>query len=76
MCAIAITEQLLIVGRESGALRRFTLPHITEELKLFWKPLPLIIGINSDQTRLGLIDIAGSLNILEINSQGGSVLEF
>ena len=71
MCAITITEQLLIVGRESGALRRFTLPHITEQSKLFWN-----IGINSDQTRLGLIDIAGSLNILEINSQGGSVLEF
>lgn len=57
-------------------LRRFTLPHITEESKLFWKPLPMIIGINCDCTRLGLVDITGVLNILEINSQGGSVLEF
>lgn len=74
ICAVAVTEQMLIVGRESGVLRRFTLPHITQESKLFWKPLPLIIGINSDCTRLGLIDITGVLNILEINSQGGSVL--
>lgn len=36
----------------------------------------MIIGINSDCTRLGLIDITGVLNILEINTQGGSVLEF
>ena len=76
ICAIAVTEQLLIVGRESGVLRRFTLPHITEETKLFWKPLPMIVGINSDCTRLGLIDITGVLNVLEINTQGGNVLEF
>jgi WD repeat-containing protein 35 len=36
----------------------------------------MIIGINCDQTRLALIDITGVLNILEVNSQGGSVLEF
>jgi hypothetical protein len=36
----------------------------------------MIIGINCDQSRLALIDITGVLNILEINSQGGSVLEF
>jgi WD repeat-containing protein 35 len=76
ICAIAVTEQLLIVGRESGVLRRFTLPHITEEAKLFWKPLPILISINCDCSRLGLIDITGVLNILEVNSQGGNVLEF
>lgn len=64
ICAVAVNEQMLIIGRESGVLRRFTLPHITEEPKLFWKPLPLIIGINSDCTRLGMIDITGVLNIL------------
>jgi WD repeat-containing protein 35 len=30
ICGAAINEQLLIVGLESGVLRRFTLPHITE----------------------------------------------
>lgn len=29
ICGIAVNEQLLIVGREGGSLRRFTLPHIT-----------------------------------------------
>jgi WD repeat-containing protein 35 len=74
ICGAAVNEQLLILGRESGALRRFTLPHITEEPKLFWKALPMLIEINSDGTRLALVDIAGVLNILEINSQGGNIL--
>jgi WD repeat-containing protein 35 len=76
ICGMAVREHLLIVGRESGVLRRFTLPHITEEAKLFWKPVPTLIGINCDCTRLALVDISGVLNLLEINAQGGNVLEF
>jgi WD repeat-containing protein 35 len=76
ICGVAVSEQLLIIGRESGVLRRFTLPHITEETKLFWKALPMLIDINCDGTRLALIDISGVLNILEINAQGGNVFEF
>jgi WD repeat-containing protein 35 len=76
ICCVAANENVLIVGRESGVLQRFTLPHISEETKLFWKPLSAIIGINCDSTRLALVDISGTLNILEINSQGGNVLEF
>lgn len=76
ICGVAVSEQLLIIGRESGVLRRFTLPHITQETKLFWKALPMLIDINCDGTRLALIDISGVLNILEINAQGGNVFQF
>jgi|JI6StandDraft_1071083.scaffolds.fasta_scaffold01989_4 WD repeat-containing protein 35 len=76
ICCVAANDNVLIVGRESGVLQRFTLPHISEETKLFWKPLPAMIGINCDSSRLALVDISGTLNILEINSQGGNVLEF
>lgn len=76
ICCVAANENMMIIGRESGVLQRFTLPHISEETKLFWKPLPAMIGINCDATRLALVDISGTLNILEVNSQGGNVLEF
>ena len=76
ICGMDVKENLLIIGRESGVLKRFTLPHITEEAKLFWKPLPMIIGINCDCSRLALVDITGILNIMEINAQGGNILEF
>ena len=74
--ALTATESCLIIGLESGTILRYNLPYISVEKKLSWKPMPTIIGMNSNGTRLSLIDSQGTLNIMEINSQGGNVLEF
>lgn len=74
--AITATESSLIIGLESGTILRYTLPYISIEKKLSWKPMPLMIGVNCNGTRLSLIDSQGTLNIMEINTQGGNVLEF
>lgn len=72
--AITASESSLIIGLESGTLLRYNLPYISIEKKLSWKPMPNMIGINSNGTRLSLIDSQGTLNIMEINTQGGNVL--
>lgn len=74
--AIAATENFLFVARLSGTIQKFTLPQVALETKLFLKTRPNFISVNSTATRLGVIDLNGTLNILEVNNQGGNLLEF
>ena len=57
-------ENFVFVGRISGVILKFTLPHIMLESKLFVKTRPNALSINCKSDRLAVIDLNGILNIL------------
>ena len=71
ICAIYANESFLLVGRLSGTVMRFTLPHISVEPKQFLQGRPQILLLNCTSTRLACIDSFGTLNLLEVTAQGG-----
>lgn len=76
ICSITSNENYLLVARMSGTILKFTLPYVSQESKLFVKCRPFIISANCDMTRMGVIDLEGSLTLYEINNSGGNLLEF
>lgn len=62
---ITANQKYLIVGRASGTLHRYTLPHISLENQYMVRCVPHIIGINCDSTRLSIIDMTGILTFFD-----------
>lgn len=76
ICTIAANENFLLVARISGTINCYTFPHISLENKLYIQTRPSQMSLNSDATRVAIIDHNGTLNILKITNQGGEVLPF
>jgi hypothetical protein len=68
---VAANENWLFIGRLSGTILKYTLPHVSLESKLFVKTRPQSMSLNCNASRIAVIDLNGVLNILEVNSQGG-----
>ena len=69
---VTANQKYLIVGRESGTLHRYTLPHISLESQYMVRCVPHMVGINCDSTRLSIIDMTGILTFFDceaINSR-------
>jgi len=73
VCAITANAKYLVVGRSSGTIHRYTLPHLSLENKFMIRCRPHMLGINSDSTRLSIIDINGVLTFFDCNEDGGTV---
>jgi WD repeat-containing protein 35 len=70
-CCITCTDKCLIIGRESGLLQYYALPHVvlTNKYKIPTRPHKLAINCNS--TRLSIIDVAGVMTVLDISEAVG-----
>ena len=58
-----------MIGRESGTLQRYTLPHISLEHHYVVRCRPQLIALNCDSTRLSIIDINGVLTFFEFDKR-------
>ncbi|XP_050313248.1 WD repeat-containing protein 35 isoform X2 [Anthonomus grandis grandis] len=67
ICCIAASETCLIIGRESGLIHYYVLPHIvlTNRYKIGARPHKLSINCNS--TKLAVIDVSGVMTVLDIS---------
>ncbi|XP_018330915.1 WD repeat-containing protein 35 isoform X2 [Agrilus planipennis] len=67
ICCLTASNKSLIIGRESGTLQHYALPHtaLVNKYKLSSKPHKLRLNCNS--TRLSVIDISGILIVLDIS---------
>jgi len=75
--SVTANDSIMVVGRASGSLVRYSLPHITVEAKLFLKYRPNIMEVNCNSTKLAIIDNNGTLSLMEMDNQGGgTVLEY
>ncbi|KAJ8923826.1 hypothetical protein NQ315_010408 [Exocentrus adspersus] len=71
ICCIAATDKCLIIGRESGLIQYYALPHIvlTNRYKISTRPHKMAINCNS--TRLSVIDVSGVMTVIDISEGVG-----
>ncbi|EDV23603.1 uncharacterized protein TRIADDRAFT_50569 [Trichoplax adhaerens] len=67
ICCICASSELLIVGRESGTIHRYSLPHLALEMKNMLKCRPYRLSLNCNSTRLAFIDISGILSFFDLD---------
>jgi WD repeat-containing protein 35 len=65
VCSVAASDTCLVVGRESGTVNRYTLPHISLENKHVLRCRPQLLALNCDSTRMSIIDINGVLTFFD-----------
>lgn len=68
---ISASNNLLVVGRESGIIQCYSLPNIHLEKKVQVKCRPDKIAINSNSTMISIIDINGTLNFFSFKQTDG-----
>jgi len=64
-------ETCLMVGRASGIVHRYTLPHISLENKYELRSRPQMLGINCDTTMMSIIDSNGLLSFFDLEAGAG-----
>nr|CAI5867673.1 unnamed protein product [Callosobruchus analis] len=71
ICCLTATDRCLIIGRESGLIHYYTLPHIvlTNRYKNAVRPHKMTVNCNS--TRLAVIDVAGVMTVTDISEGVG-----
>ncbi|KAJ8969636.1 hypothetical protein NQ317_009651 [Molorchus minor] len=71
VCCLSATDKCLIIGRESGLIQYYALPHIvlTNRYKISTRPHKMAINCNS--TRLSIIDMSGVMTVLDISEAVG-----
>ncbi|XP_067931487.1 WD repeat-containing protein 35-like [Watersipora subatra] len=69
ICCICASDKNLIVGRESGALHRYTLPLVNLTSKYMLAARPHQLAINSNSSKVSIIDISGVLTFFDMESR-------
>lgn len=70
ICCIALSEQLLLVGRESGCVMEFSMPQVVLRHRHRLASRAYKIAINSNSTRAAIIDTAGVLTTIDLLDGG------
>ena len=70
ICAITAGENCLVIGRESGLVHRYTLPHISLETTHQLKSRPQKLALNCNNKKMSVIDSNGMLTFFDF--EGGS----
>jgi len=68
VCSVSGSEKLLLVGRESGIIHAYSLPHVTLEAKIQVLPRPSLISLNCKSSKLACIDIHGVMSLWDVSS--------
>ena len=70
--AITANEQVLMLGRESGEVLRFTIPHLTMESRYEFRAVAQRLEINCSSNKLAIIDLNGVLTLLDLETTESS----
>lgn len=71
ICCLAISEKLLLIGRESGTIQEYTIPHVALCNRYTIPNRAYRIAINCNSTRAAVIDSTGVLTILDLTTNSG-----
>ncbi|XP_045482678.1 WD repeat-containing protein 35 isoform X2 [Harmonia axyridis] len=67
ICCIACSNKCLLIGRESGTIQYYALPHIVLTKRYKVQARPHKIAINCSSTKMSVIDVGGVLSIIDIS---------
>ncbi|NXW58812.1 WDR35 protein, partial [Eurystomus gularis] len=79
ICAITASDKILLVGRESGTIQRYTLPSVAMVQKYTLNCRAYQLSLNCNSSRLAIIDLSGVLTFFDldtrvVNSAGEQVI--
>jgi len=63
VCSVCGSDKLLLVGRESGQIQVYSLPHVTLEGKIQVNCRPQMISLNCKSSKFACIDIHGAMSL-------------
>ena len=66
---LTATDKYLLVGRASGTVHRYTLPHISLVDKFVLRCRPAKLAVNCNSTRMSIIDINGVLSFFDMDTK-------
>ncbi|XP_048590308.1 WD repeat-containing protein 35-like isoform X2 [Nematostella vectensis] len=66
ICCACASEKMLIVGRESGTVHRYSLPKLALDMKHVLNCRPHQLSLNCSSSRLAIIDISGVLTFFDL----------
>ena len=69
--SVCASDSMLLVGRESGTVMRYSLPYVSLEGKYILRCCPQMLAINCDSTRLSIIDINGVISFFDMEAGRG-----
>mmetsp|Transcript_1346 Transcript_1346/g.3417 ORF Transcript_1346/g.3417 Transcript_1346/m.3417 type:complete len:1179 (-) Transcript_1346:299-3835(-) len=68
---VAASATMLLVGRESGMVQRYSLPHIALEHRYKLQCCPHQMAVNCDSTRFSVIDLNGVMTMFDLEAGKG-----
>ncbi|KAK9889399.1 hypothetical protein WA026_004673 [Henosepilachna vigintioctopunctata] len=71
ICCLNCSNKCLLIGRESGTIQYYALPHVvlTNRYKILARPHK--IAINCSSTKMSVLDVAGVMTIIDISDGPG-----
>mmetsp|Transcript_15599 Transcript_15599/g.37800 ORF Transcript_15599/g.37800 Transcript_15599/m.37800 type:complete len:1119 (+) Transcript_15599:1703-5059(+) len=66
ICAVAASNKLLLVGQESGAVNRYSLPHLALEGQYILRCRPQVMALNCTSSMFSVIDVNGVLTFFDL----------
>ncbi len=61
-----------MVGRASGVVHRYSLPHLTVEGQHLLRCRPYMLALNCNASKMSIIDINGVLSFYDLTGRSGS----
>ncbi|CAG9828348.1 unnamed protein product [Diabrotica balteata] len=71
ICCLVASDKCLVIGRDSGLVQFYALPHIVLINRFKMSTRPHKMAINCNSTRLSIIDISGLMTVLDISEGVG-----
>lgn len=66
VCCIAISENTLLIGRESGSIHEYSVPNVALRNRHSLPNRPYKMAINSNSSRTAIIDATGLLSAIDL----------
>lgn len=66
ICCVAISENILLIGRRSGSIHEYTVPNVALRNRHSISNRPYEIAINCNSTRAAVIDASGLLQAIDL----------
>nr|CAD7432265.1 unnamed protein product [Timema monikensis] len=72
ICCLTVSDNMLIIGRESGTLQRYSLPQVALTNRYNLNCCPYEVAINCNSMCLAVIDVTGILHFLNLEASTSS----
>jgi WD repeat-containing protein 35 len=67
-CSVTASDKTLLIGRESGIVNHYSLPHIIFEKQHILRCRPQVMALNCTSTRVSIIDINSVLSFYDFTA--------